>query len=58
MKNKLWNEIVKNNFNNAAANYLDYSNIQRCFAGKIVSFLEGLNFEKGEWTRPEASLKV
>ena len=37
MKNKIWNETVKNNFNNAAANYLLYSNIQRHFAEKIVS---------------------
>ena len=49
MKNKIWNETVKKNFNNAAANYLGYSNIQRHFAEKIVSFLKGLSFEKGEW---------
>jgi len=49
MKNKLWNETVKNNFNNASANYLDYSNIQRHFARNIVSLLKGLNIQKGEW---------
>ena len=49
MKNNIWNETVKNNFNNAAANYLSYSNIQRHFAEKIVSFLKGLNIQKGEW---------
>ena len=49
MKNKIWNEIVKNNFNNSAAKYLEYSNIQRHFVEKIVSFLKGLNIQKGEW---------
>ena len=49
MKNKIWNETVKNNFNNAAADYIDYSNIQRHFAKKIVSFLKVLNIQKGEW---------
>ena len=48
MENKIWNETVKNNFNNAAANYLVYSNIQRHFAEKIVSFLKGLNIKKGK----------
>ena len=46
MENKIWNETVKNNFNNAAANYLVYSNIQRYFAKKIVSHLKGLNIQK------------
>ena len=49
MKNNIWKEKVKNNFNNAATNYLVYSNIQRHFAKKIVSFLKGLNIQKGEW---------
>ena len=49
MKNKVWNETIKNNFNNAAVNYLDYSNIQRHFSEKIVSFLKVLNIQKGEW---------
>ena len=49
MKNKTWHEKVKNNFNNASQNYLDYSNIQRHFAEKIVSLLKGLNIQKGEW---------
>ena len=48
MQNKIWNETIKNNFNNASSNYLDYSNIQRHFAKKIVSFLKGLNIQKGE----------
>ena len=48
MKNKIWNETVKENFNNAAVNYLGYSNIQRYFAEKIVSLLKGLNIQKGE----------
>ena len=49
MKNKIWNEIVKNNFNNAAVNYLSYSNIQKHFAEKIVSFLKGISIPQGEW---------
>ena len=49
MKNKIWNKTIKNNFNNAATDYLYYSNIQRYFAKKIVAFLKGLNFQKGEW---------
>ncbi|ABM72857.1 Methylase involved in ubiquinone/menaquinone biosynthesis [Prochlorococcus marinus str. MIT 9515] len=49
MKNKVWNETIKNNFNNASATYLGYSNIQRHFAKKIVSFLKELNIQKGEW---------
>ena len=48
MKNKIWNETIKNNFNNAAINYLGYSNIQRHFAEKIVSFLKVLDIQKGE----------
>ncbi len=48
METKIWNETVKNNFNNAADHYLGYSNIQRHFAEKIVSFLKGLNIQKGE----------
>ena len=49
MKNKIWNETVKNNFNNASANYFSYSNIQKHFADKIVYFLKDLNIQKGEW---------
>ena len=49
MHHKNWNETVKNNFNNAAANYSDYSNIQRVFAYKIVAFLKSLNIKEGEW---------
>ena len=49
MQNKIWNEKVKNNFNNAASNYLEYSNIQRHFAKRIVSFLKELNIKKGQW---------
>ena len=49
MKNKVWNEKVKNNCNNAAENYLNHSNIQRFFAKKIVYFLKGLNIREGEW---------
>ena len=49
MKNQIWNERVKNNFNNAAAHYLEYSNIQRHFAEKIIYFLKELNIQEGEW---------
>ena len=49
MQNKIWNETVKKNFNNASENYLDYSNIQRHFATKIVSFLKRLNIKEGKW---------
>ena len=49
MHNKDWNKKIKNNFDNAALNYLDYSNIQRFFALKIVSYIKELNTEKGEW---------
>lgn len=49
MQKKDWNEKVKNNFNNAAERYLDYSDIQRFFAEKIVTFLKGLNLQEGDW---------
>ena len=49
MKNKIWNETIKNNFNNAAASYLGYSNVQRYFAKEIVAFLKELTILKGEW---------
>ncbi len=50
MDNKKWNEKIKNNFNDAAYRYLEYSNIQRFFAAKIVRFIKELNPPiKGEW---------
>ena len=49
MNNKNWSEIIKNNFDNAADNYLDYSNIQRFFAEKIVSYIKKLKTQKGQW---------
>ena len=49
MTNQNWNEKIKNNFDNAAGNYLDYSNIQRFFAEKIVSFIKEIEPQKGEW---------
>ena len=50
MHNKKWNEKIKNNFNDAASSYLEYSSIQRFFAVKIVHFLKELNLQKqGEW---------
>jgi len=50
MNNKTWNEKIKNNFNDAAYRYLEYSNIQKFFAAKIVHFIKELNPQKkGEW---------
>ena len=50
MDNKMWNEKIKNNFNNAAYRYLEYSNIQKFFAEKIVQYIKELNpLKKGEW---------
>jgi len=50
MDNKQWNEKIKNNFNDAAYRYLEYSNIQKFFAEKIVQFIKKLNpKKKGEW---------
>ena len=50
MDSKKWNEKIKNNFNNAAYRYLEYSNIQKFFAKEIVQFIKELNPPKnGEW---------
>lgn len=49
MNNKDWNKTIKNNFDNAANNYLIYSNIQRFFAKQITSHIKELNIQKGEW---------
>ena len=50
MDNKKWNEKIKTNFNDAAYRYLEYSNIQKFFAEKIVHFIKELNPQKkGEW---------
>ena len=46
MDNKQWNEKIKNNFNDAAHRYLEYSNIQKFFAEKIVQFIKELNPQK------------
>ena len=46
MDNKKWNEKIKNNFNDAAYRYLEYSNIQKFFAEKIVKFIKELNPKK------------
>ena len=47
---KKWNEKIKNNFNDAAYQYLEHSNIQKFFAKKIVRFIKELNPQKkGEW---------
>ena len=50
MDSKKWTEKIKNNFNDAAYRYLEYSNIQKFFAEKIVEFINKLNPQKkGEW---------
>ena len=50
MSNKKWNEKIRSNFNDAAYRYLEYSNIQKFFAAKIVHFIRKLNPQKkGEW---------
>jgi len=50
MDNKQWNEKIKNNFNDAAYRYLEYSNIQKFFAEKIVQFIKEINPQKkGDW---------
>ena len=49
MHNQEWSDKIRNNFDNAAINYLDSSNIQRVFAEKIVLYLKELNTENGEW---------
>ena len=46
MNNKMWNEKIKKNFNDAASRYLEYSNIQKFFAEKIVQFIKELNPQK------------
>ena len=46
MNNNQWNEKIKNNFNNAAYRYLEYSNIQKFFAEKIVQYIKELNPKK------------
>ena len=47
---KKWNEKIKNNFNDAAYQYLEYSNIRKFFAAKIVQLIKELNPQKkGEW---------
>ena len=50
MDSKKWNAKIKNNFNDAAYRYLEYSNIQKFFAKKIVQFIKELDPQKkGEW---------
>ena len=50
MDNKQWNEKIKSNFNDAASRYLEYSNIQKFFATKIVHFIKEFNPQiRGDW---------
>ena len=44
-----WNQEVKKNFDNAAIDYLNYSNIQKFFAEKIICYLKEFNVQKGKW---------
>jgi len=46
MDSKNWNEKIQNNFNDAAYRYLEYSNIQKFFAEKILQFIKELNPKK------------
>ncbi len=46
MNNNKWNEKIKKNFNDAAYRYMEYSNIQKFFAEKIVEFIKELNPKK------------
>ena len=43
-----WNKKIKNNFNNAANNYSNYSFIQKYFAKKLIKLISELNLPKGE----------
>ena len=47
-KNINWNNKIKNNFNNAASNYSQYSLIQKNFAKIIVSLLKEINIPYGK----------
>tara|TARA_Y100000589_G_scaffold322320_1_gene355062 strand:- start:582 stop:1346 length:765 start_codon:yes stop_codon:yes gene_type:complete len=49
MIDKFSNEIIKNNFNNAAQNYLYYSSIQKYFSKRIVNLIKNLEIPKGDW---------
>ncbi len=44
-----WNEKIRNNFDNAAKNYLAYSSIQKHFCYEIVSLLDKLSLKNGKW---------
>tara|TARA_Y100000589_G_C27133197_1_gene621440 strand:- start:326 stop:1081 length:756 start_codon:yes stop_codon:yes gene_type:complete len=49
MNNKYWVNEIKNNFNNAARKYSNYSFIQKYFANKLISIIEKLEPPKGKW---------
>ena len=49
MQYKSWNLTIKNNFNNAANTYDNYSVIQKYFSKQIIMSLNKLKIPKGEW---------
>ena len=49
MNKKDWNNQIKNNFNSAANNYLNYCLIQKEFSKKIINLIKELYIPNGEW---------
>ena len=49
MADKKWNKMVKNNFNNAANSYSNYSLVQKHFANKLVNIIKDLEPQIGKW---------
>ena len=52
MIDKLSNELIKKNFNNAALDYSHYSVIQKYFSNRIVNQLKKLEIPEGDWYDP------
>ncbi len=46
---KSWNYTIKDNFDNAAHYYSNYSLVQKHFANKLVNLIDKLKPPKGEW---------
>ena len=49
MDRNKWNFIIKNNFNKAAFEYSNHSNIQKHFSKKIIYLIKKLYIPKGKW---------
>ncbi len=49
MIDKFSTETIKQNFNNAAINYSQYSSIQKYFSKRIVHQMKKLEIPKGDW---------